>query len=116
MRIICVRYGIEAALGEWAAASETLKGEERAAASAVPRDGFLRVIRAGGIKLARAPEERGEKNLIQPNEREQKPRADGQGARRRRAAFYSGGQARGSNLSSSVASGENSAVAAEARG
>ncbi len=76
MRIISIRHGIEAALGEWAAASEAPEGQQAAAASAVARDGFRRVIRAGGIKLARASEERGKKNLIQPDEREQEPRPD----------------------------------------
>lgn len=73
MRVVYVGHGIEAALGEWAAASETFKGEQRAAASAVPRDGFVGVIRAGGIKLARTSEERTKKNLVQPDKREQKP-------------------------------------------
>jgi hypothetical protein len=75
MRIVSIRHGVEAALGEWAAASEAPEGQQGATASAVERDGFLRVIRAGGIKLARASQERGEKNLIQPDEREQEPRA-----------------------------------------
>jgi len=75
MRIVSIRHGIEAALGEWETASEALEGQQAAAASAVERDGFLRVIRAGGIKLAGASQERGEKNLIQPDEREQEPRA-----------------------------------------
>jgi hypothetical protein len=73
VRVVYVRHGIEAALGEWAAASEALQGKQRAAACAVPRDGFVGVIRAGGIKLARAPEERAKKNLVQPDKREQKP-------------------------------------------
>jgi hypothetical protein len=75
VRVVYVGHGIEAALGEWAAASETLQGKQSAAASAVQRDGFVGVIRAGGIKLARASEERAKKNLIQPDKREQKPRA-----------------------------------------
>ncbi len=73
MRIVSIRHGIEAALGEWAAASEALEGQQGAAASAVASDGFMGVIRAGGIKLARASEERAKKNLIQPDEREQEP-------------------------------------------
>jgi len=75
MRIVPIRHGIEAALGEWAAASESPEGQQGAAASAVASDGFLRVIRAGGIKLAGASEEWGKKNLIQPDEPEQEPRA-----------------------------------------
>jgi hypothetical protein len=75
VRVVYVGHRIEAALGEWAAASETLQGEQRAAASAVPRDGLVGVIRAGGIKLARASEEWTKKNLVQPDKREQKPRA-----------------------------------------
>jgi hypothetical protein len=73
VRVVYIRHGIEAALGEWAAASEPFQGEQRAAASTMPRDGFVGVIRAGGIELACTSEERAKKNLVQPDEREQKP-------------------------------------------
>jgi len=77
VRIIWFGDGIEAAPRKWAAASETLEGEQRTTASAVPCDGFTGVIRARRIKLARASEERAKNNLIQPDEREQEPRAGG---------------------------------------
>jgi hypothetical protein len=85
--IVSIRHGIEAALGERAAASEALEGQQAAAASAVASDSFRRVIRAGGIKLAGASQERREKNLIQTDEREQEPRAERQSEQRRWAAL-----------------------------
>jgi len=75
MRVVGIRHRVKTALGEWPAAPEAPQREQRPAASAVPRDSFVGVVRAGRMKLARASQKRPEKNLIQPDEREQEPSA-----------------------------------------
>lgn len=83
------------------------------------RDRFMRVVRAGRIKLARAPEERREKNDVHAHEREQHPRADGSRAPGYVGVFgsrFCARSARGSRFKSSSFSAKNSAVAAELRG
>jgi|HubBroStandDraft_1064217.scaffolds.fasta_scaffold03658_6 hypothetical protein len=87
------------------------------------RDRFMRVVRAGRIKLAGAPEERRKKNDVHAHEREQHPRTN-----RFRAPVqvgvrslvhssrFCGRSARGSSFKSSSFSAKNSAVAAELRG
>jgi hypothetical protein len=83
------------------------------------RDRFMRIVRAGRIKLAGAPEERREKHDVHPHEREQHPRANGSRAPGYMGVFASRfcvRSARGSSFKSSSFSAKNSAVAVELRG
>ena len=64
-----LRHRIESALRERTAAQQPLDGEHAAAPRAVARDGFIRVIRAGRIKLAGAAEKRREQHHVQPDEK-----------------------------------------------
>jgi hypothetical protein len=83
------------------------------------RDRFVRVVRAGGIKLAGAPEERRKKNDVHAHEREQHPSANGSRPPSYMGVFASrfcSCSARGSSFKSSSFSAKNSAVAAELRG
>ena len=105
------RHEIDSAARKWMAAQQPLCGEKEAVPRAMPCDRFLRVIRARGIELARAPEKRRKEHDVETDEGEQQRRRQ-----RSRPGNYVAGFSRGSSFSNSCVSAENSAVAAELRG
>ena len=111
--LLHVRHRIESALCERPAAPEPLERQQRAAARAMPRNRFARIIRAGGMKLAGAAKERRKKRNVETDEQQQETtRRD----RMRAARFRAPGCSAVSELcaaaifSSSSVSVENSAV------
>lgn len=82
-------------------------------------DGFVGVIRAGGMKLAGTSEKRREERDVAAHDQEQDPRGRGLRVRAYSAGFTGaawGKGARGNSFSSSAVSREKFAVAAELRG
>src|ERR1700722_12402151 len=116
LTVVCVRHRIKSALRKRTATPQSLQRQHNAAARSVTRNRFLSILRAGRIKFACSAKKMRKENPIKLHKSEGQPCSERSPAGPNGIGTARSYGLRGTNFTSSAASGENSAVAAVLRG